>query len=97
MVSDISEELDFWWSIPQKVTIIGHFGAKNDPTIRISNSFWWNEVVEVIEAIEVVEAVEVIEAAEVLRPGKSTTGDFRIIQVFEFSFILMFWKNIFWG
>ena len=25
---------------------------------------------------------------------KITTGDFRVIQVLEFSFILMFWKNI---
>ena len=54
--------------------------------------FWWNEAVEVIEAIEVVEAVEVIEAAEVLRIGKITTGDFRVIQVLEFSFILIFWE-----
>ena len=28
-----------WWSIPQKGTCIGHFGARNDPTIRISNFF----------------------------------------------------------
>ena len=28
-VSDISEKLDFWWSIPQKGTSIGHFGARN--------------------------------------------------------------------
>ena len=28
---------------------------------------------------------------------KITTGDFRVIQVLEFSFILMFWKNIFLG
>jgi hypothetical protein len=73
-VSDISEKLDFLWSIPQKGTIIGHFGAKNDPTIRISNCFWWNEAVDVIKAIEVVEAVEVIEAADVLRPEKSQLG-----------------------
>ena len=28
-VSDISEKFDFWWSIPQKGTSIGHFGASN--------------------------------------------------------------------
>ena len=39
---------------------------------------------KVIEAIEVVEAVEVIEA------GKITTGDFKVVQVLEFRFILMF-------
>ena len=31
------KKLDFWWSIPQKGTIVGHFGARNDPAIRISN------------------------------------------------------------
>ena len=29
------------------------------------------------------------------KASKITTGDFRVIQVLEFSFILMFWKNIF--
>ena len=38
-VSDISEKLDFWWSIPQKGTGIGHLGARDDQTIRISNFF----------------------------------------------------------
>ena len=42
----------------------------------------------IIEAIEVVEAVEVIEAAEVLRPGKSLLRT-SVIQVLEFSFVLM--------
>ena len=69
-VSDISEKLDFWWSIPQKGTDIDRLSARDDPTIRIS-IFWQNEAVEAIEATEVVEAVEVIEAAEVLKPGKS--------------------------
>ena len=69
-VSDISEKLDFWWSIPQKETGIDHLGAKDDHTIRIS-IFWWIEAVEVIEAIVAVEATEVIEPAEVLRPEKS--------------------------
>ena len=38
-VSDISEKLDFWWSIPKKMTIIGHFGAIDDQTIRIKIIF----------------------------------------------------------
>ena len=66
-VSDISEKLDFWWSIQQKGTDIGHLGSRDDQTIIISRFFYWNEAVEVIEAIE---ATEAIEAAEVLRPGK---------------------------
>ena len=70
-VSDISKKMDFGWSIPQKGTGFDHLGARDDPNIRISIFFWWNEAVEVIEATEVVEAVEVFEAAKVLRPGKS--------------------------
>ena len=38
-VSDISEKLDFWWSIPQKGTGIGHLGARDDQTIMISRFF----------------------------------------------------------
>ena len=38
-VSDISEKLDFWWSIPQKGTGIGQLGSRDDQTIRISNFF----------------------------------------------------------
>ena len=46
-------------------TLRGHFGARVDGNIKLSNFFWWNEAEEVIEATEVVEAVEVIEATEV--------------------------------
>ena len=35
----ISENLDFWWSIPQKRTSVGHFGAIDDQTIRIRKFF----------------------------------------------------------
>ena len=38
-VSNISEILDFWWSIPQKGTSVGHLGARDNQTIRISNFF----------------------------------------------------------
>ena len=34
-VPNISKKLDFWWSIPQKGTSIGHFGAGDDQTIWI--------------------------------------------------------------
>ena len=36
-IPNISEKLDFWWSIPQKGTSIGHFGARDDQTIMIRN------------------------------------------------------------
>ena len=38
-VSIISEKLDFWWSILQKGTVIGHLGARDDQTIMISRFF----------------------------------------------------------
>ena len=38
-VSDISNKLVFWWSIPQKGTDFDHLGARDDPTIRISKFF----------------------------------------------------------
>ena len=38
-VSDISEKLDFWWSIPQKGTVIDHLGARDDQIIRICKFF----------------------------------------------------------
>ena len=38
-VSDINEKIDFWWSIPQKGTGIGHLGARDEHTIRVSSFF----------------------------------------------------------
>ena len=38
-VSNISEKLDFWQSIPKKGSGIGHLGARNVPTIRVSKNF----------------------------------------------------------
>ena len=32
-----------------------------------------------------------------VKAWKITTEDFRVIQAFEFSFIFMFWKKVFWG
>ena len=39
-----------------------------------------------MEASEVAEAAEVNEAAEISKGSKITNEDFRVIQVFEFSF-----------
>ena len=51
-------------------TLRGHFGARVDGNIKLSNFF--DEMrLEVIEATEVVEAVEVIEAAKVSHARKS--------------------------
>ena len=87
-VSNISGKLDFWWSIPQKGTIIGHFGARDDPNIWIRKFFWWNRVFEAVEASEAAEAAEVNEAAEVLRPGKSLL---RTVESSRFLNLTLFW------
>ena len=99
----ISEKLDFWWSIPQKITNIGYFGASDDQIIGIRKFFWGNWALEAVEANEVSEAAEVNEAGEVSKAWKSTTVDFRIFQLLEFNNfranMTLFWffeKNIFW-
>ena len=81
----ISEKLDFWWSIPQKITNIGYFGASDDQIIGIRKFFLGNWALEAVEANEVSEAAEVNEAGEVSKAWKSTTVDFRIFQVLEFN------------
>ena len=96
----ISEKLGLWWSISQRMTSIGHFGAIDDQTIRIRIFFWGNRAVKAVEAIEVAEAAEaseVSEAVEVSKAWKITTEDFRVIQVLELRFILMFWNKWFFG
>ena len=92
----IREKLDFWWSIPQKITSIGYFGASDDQTIRIRKFFGGNWALEAVEASEVAEAAEVNEAGEVSKAWKITTVDFRVFQVLEFN---NFRTNItlFWG
>ena len=38
-VSNISEKLDFQWSIQKKGTGIGHLGARDNPTIKLNKNF----------------------------------------------------------
>ena len=38
-VSDISKKFDFWWSILQKGTVIGHLDARDDQSIIIRRFF----------------------------------------------------------
>ena len=77
----ISEKLDFWWSIPQKITNIGYFGASDDQIIGIRKFFLGNWALEAVEANEVSEAAEVNEAGEVSKVFKITAEDFRVFQV----------------
>ena len=41
-VPDISNNLDFWWSLPQKEAGFDHLGAGESLAISISLFFWWN-------------------------------------------------------
>ena len=81
--------MNFSWSVPQKRTSFDHFGARDDPTITISNIFdekgckdhWGHGGCCACRGSKVL---------------KITTEDFRVIQVLEFRFILMFWKILIW-
>ena len=99
----IREKLDFWWSIPHKITSIGYFGASDAQTIRIRKCFGENWALEAVEASEVAEAAEVNDAGDVSKAWKITTVDFRVFQVLESNNfrtnITLFWcfeKNFFW-
>jgi muconolactone delta-isomerase len=81
----LGEKLDFWWSISQKITSNGYFGASDDHTIRIRKFFGGNWALEAVEASEVAEAAEVNDAGEVSKAWKITTEDFRVFQVLEFN------------
>ena len=93
-VPEISKKMDSWWSIPQKGTGFDHLGARDDPNIRISNflmkwgcwghwGHWgcWG--------------CRGLWGCTGSKAWKITNDDFSVNQVLEFSFILMFWKPIF--
>ena len=83
-ISDISEKLGFWWSIPKKgESLVILVPGKIQPSGSVI--FLWNEAGKVNETMEVVEACRV----------KITTEDFRCEKmILEFSLILIFLKNI---
>ena len=67
------------------MTIVGHFGAIDDQTIRIRNLFFRNRAVEAVEVSEVSKAAEVNESAEVSEAWKIAAENFRVILVLEFN------------
>ena len=98
----ISKKLDFWWSIPQKITIIDYFLYQWWSDHQNKKDFWGNWALEAVEASEVAEAAEVNEAGEVSKAWKILTVDFRVFLVLEFNNfrtnIALFWcceKNFF--
>ena len=91
----ISKKLDFWWSIPQKITIIDYFLYQWWSDHQNKKDFWGNWALEAVEASEVAEAAEVNEAGEVSKAWKILTVDFRVFLVLEFNNfrtnITLFW------
>ena len=60
----ISKKLDFWWSIPQKITIIDYFLYQWWSDHQNKKDFWGNWALEAVEASEVAEVTEVNEAGK---------------------------------
>ena len=75
------KKFNFWWSLPQKWTSTGHFGARDDPTIRISKNL---------------KAIKVIEAVEVLRSGKSLLRTSESSRFLNSVLISCFEEDLFW-
>ena len=67
-VPNISKKLDFWWSIPQKGTSIGHFGARDDQTIRIRKLFG---EIGLFRSVRLQRPLRSIRLERFLRPRKS--------------------------
>ena len=88
--SDISKNLDLWSCIQLKGTRIDNLCARNDQNIMSSNPFWWNEAVKVIEAMEIVQGCGGHWGCRGSQAW-NITNEFEVIQVLDFSFILMFW------
>jgi hypothetical protein len=67
-VPNISKKLDFWWSIPQKGTSIGNFGAGDDQTIRIRKFF---DEIGLLRPVRLQRPLRLIRLEIFLRPEKS--------------------------
>ena len=70
-VPNISKKLDFWWSIPQKGTSIGHFGAWDDQTIRIRKFSEEIGLLRLLRPVRLQRPLRSIRLERFLRPGKS--------------------------
>ena len=84
----ISEKLDFWWSIPQKITSIGYFSASNDHTIRIRKFFEEIGLQRLLRLVRLQRPLRSMRLPRFLRPGKS------LLRTSESS---MFMNWIIWG
>ena len=67
-IPNVGEKLDFSWSIPQKRTSIGHFGARDDQTISIRKFF---EEIGLLRPVRLQRPLRSMSLERFLRPGKS--------------------------
>jgi hypothetical protein len=70
-VPNISKKLDFWWSISQNRTNIGHFGARNAQTIRIRKFFEEIGLVRLVTPVRLQRLLRSMRLQRFLRPKKS--------------------------
>ena len=97
-VPNISEKLDFWWSIPQRGTSIGHFGARNDQTIMIRNLLEEIGLVRLVRPTRLPRLLRSMRLQRFLGSWKSllrTSESSRFLNSMIKGQILMFWKKIF--
>jgi hypothetical protein len=80
---NISEKLDFWWSIPQKGTSIGHFGARDDHTIMIRNFLEEIGLMRLVRPMRLPRLLRSMRLQMFLGPWKSLLRT-SVIQVLEF-------------
>ena len=73
-------------------TGIGHSGARDDQTIRISRFF---DEMRLSRSLRPLRLLRLQRSLRLQKAWKITTDDCSVIQVPKFSFILMFWKQIF--
>ena len=98
-VPNISENLDFWWFIPQKGTSIGHFGTEDHQTIRIRKFFEEIMLLRLLRPVRLQRPPRSMRLHRLLRPGKSQlrsskSSRFLNLIIWElcYQFILMFWR-----
>ena len=84
-VPNVSKKLNFWWSIPQKGTSIGHLGARDDQTFRIRKFF---EEIVLMRPVRLQAPLRSIRLEMFFRPEKS------LLRTLELSRIL---NSIIWA
>ena len=67
----ISEKLDFWWTIPQKIASIGYLGASDDQIIRIRKFFGEIRLSRLLRPVRLQRPLRSMRLERFLRPWKS--------------------------